>query len=198
METAMQHTRLTIIDAGNWPATLALGRALMAVTVSVACHAVANQTASAAAIEQAGPNKPWSAEAYRVQWEDPQVPDEVAANLKMAVPVTVRNIGNRVWPASQVFVSYHWYRDHRLVVWDGERTALPRDLGAGTRAALSVRVVTPEEPGSYVLQLTLVHELVLWFENKGAATVIRPITVRPPTQSGDRRISGSTTWPAAQ
>ena len=179
-----QHTRLTIILLHHvrrfWL------RALMAVTVLVACHALANQSASAAAIEQAVLNKSWSAEAYRVQWEDPQIPEEVAANVKMAVPVTVRNVGNRVWPTSQVFVAYHWYRDHRLVVWDGERTALPRDLGAGGRAALSVRVVTPAQPGPYVLQLTLVHELVTWFENKGAATVIRPVTVRPPTGDGVR------------
>jgi len=171
----MQHTPLTIIR-----------RALMAVTVLAACDAVASLSAPAAAVEQAVLNKSWSAEAYRVQWEDPQIPDEVAANLKIAVPVTVRNIGNRVWPASQVFVAYHWYRDHRLVVWDGERTALPRDLGAGGRAALSVGVVTPAEPGSYVLQLTLVHELVTWFETRGAATVMRPIAVRPPTGDGVR------------
>ena len=169
----MQPTRVTIIL-----------RALMAVTVLAACDEAANLSASAAAVEQAGPNKSWSPEAYRVQWEDPQIPEEAAANLKIAVPVTVRNIGNRIWPASQVFVAYHWYRDHRLVVWDGERTALPRDLAAGSRAALSVRVVTPTEPGSYVLQLTLVHELVTWFETKGATTVLRPITVRPPTGDG--------------
>jgi hypothetical protein len=201
MEAAMQNTRLKIVDiiaAGSCLATCAPGRALVAVTVSLACHAIVNQSASAAAIEQSAPNKPWSADAYRVQWEDPQVPDEVAVNLKVAVPVIVRNIGNRVWPASQVFVAYHWYRDHRLVVWDGERTALPRDLGAGGRAALSVRVVTPAEPGSYVLQLALVHELVTWFETKGAATVTRPVTVRVATPSGDRTISASTIWPAAQ
>ena len=169
------HTRLTIIL-----------RALMAVTIPVAWHVMPHQSAAAAATAQAVVNKSWSAEAYRVQWEDPQIPEEVAADLKMAVPVTVRNIGNRTWPASQVFVAYHWYRDHRLVVWDGERTALPRDLGAGSRVALSVRVVTPAEPGSYVLQLTLVHELVTWFETKGATTVLRPITVRPPTGDGVR------------
>ena len=181
METAVQHTRLTIIVAG--------------MIAAVGCHAVRavpSQSVSAAAIEQPVPNMSWSAESYRVQWEDPQIPEVVAANVAMAVPVTVRNIGNRRWPTSLVFVSYHWYRDHRIVVWDGERTALPRELGAGSRAALSVRVVTPAEPGSYVLQLTLVHELVTWFESKGASTIIRPVAVRPPTQSPDISIGGAT------
>ena len=80
--------------------------------------------------------------------QEAHIPAEVAAGVKIAVPVTLRNTGNRVWPASQVFVSYHWFRDDRLVVWDGERTPLPRDLRAGSRAALSVRVATPPEPGS--------------------------------------------------
>ena len=110
----------------------------------------------------------------------------------------MRNTGNRVWPASQVFVSYHWFRDDRLVVWDGERTPFPRDLRAGSRAALSVRVATPAEPGSYVLKLTLVHELVTWFEHKGATMIIRPVAVRPPTQSVDCGSSGSTPCTAAQ
>ena len=169
--------------------------ALMAVTASVgrdAVHAAPIESALAAVIGQPVAAKSWSSQAYRVEWEDAHIPEEVAANVVMAVPVTVRNIGNRVWPASQVFVAYHWFRDDRLVVWDGERTRLPRDLGAGGRAALSVRVETPAEPGSYVLQLTLVHELVSWFENKGAATVIRPVAVRPPTPSVDCGVDGST------
>jgi hypothetical protein len=171
----------------------------LAVSVTVACQPgrLAASQQAASLVEQAARDR-WPSEAYRVEWEEAHIPEEVAANVKMAVPVTVRNIGNRVWPASQVFVAYHWFRDYRLVVWDGERTRLPRDLAAGSRAALSVRVATPAEPGSYVLQLTLVHELVTWFENKSATTVIRPIAVRPPTQSVDCGISGSTTCTAAR
>ena len=183
----MQHTRVTI-----------LLRALMAVTVLAACHEAGNLSASAAAVEQVVPNKSWSPEAYRVEWDEAHTPTEVAARITIAVPVTVRNSGNRMWPASEVFVAYHWLRDGRLVVWDGERTPFPRDVRAGSRAALSVRVATPTEPGSYVLQLTLVHELVTWFEQKGATMIIRPVVVRPPIQSGDCGISGPTSCTAAR
>ena len=134
----------------------------------------------------------WPAEAYRVEWEEAHIPEEVAASARIAVPITLRNSGNRVWPASQVFVSYHWFRDGKLVVWDGERTPLPRDLRAGSRAALSVRVATPSEPGSYVLTVTLVHELVTWFEHKGATMLVRTIAVRPPTRVSDAGAGGST------
>jgi hypothetical protein len=134
---------------------------------------------------QAVVGSPWPEPAYRVEWTEAHVPPEVAADVRIAVPVTMRNSGERVWPVSQVFVSYHWFRDDRLVVWDGERTQLPRDLRAGSRAALAVRVATPVEPGSYVLKLTLVHELVTWFEQRGATMFIQPVAVRPSTRFSD-------------
>ena len=121
----------------------------------------------------------WPDEAYRVEWEAAHIPQEVSASTRIAVPVTVRNTGNRLWPVSEVFVAYHWFRDDRLVVWDGARTPLPRDLRPGNRATLSMRVAAPHEPGSYVLMVTLVHEQVAWFEQKGAATIVRNVVVRP-------------------
>jgi hypothetical protein len=125
----------------------------------------------------------WPNEAYRVEWEEAHIPDEVAANVTIAVPVTLRNTGDRAWPAAQVLVSYHWFRDGKLVVWDGERSLLPRDLRAGSRATLAARVTTPAEPGSYVLTVTLVQEHVTWFEHKGANTVQRPVAVRRLTRT---------------
>jgi len=135
-----------------------------------------------AALPQPVAGPPWPEQSYRVEWTEAHVPAEAAAGVRIAVPISLRNDGNRVWPVSQVFVSYHWFRDDRLIVWDGERTVLPRDLRAGSRAELSARVTTPPEPGSYVLKLTLVHELVTWFEHRGAAMFIRPVSVRAPAQ----------------
>jgi hypothetical protein len=83
-------------------------------------------------------------------------------------------------------------------VWDGERTPFPRDLRAGSRAAMSLRVATPSEPGSYVLTVSLVHENVTWFEHKGATMLTKPVVVRPPTASLDDGISGSAPCTPAQ
>lgn len=138
--------------------------------------------AATAAVAPQGAASAWPDEAYRVDWTETHLPAEVAPGVRIAVPMAVVNRGTRVWPASQVFVSYHWLRDDRLIVWDGERTALPRDLRAGSRAALSAHVTAPDEPGSYLLQLTLVHELVTWFEHRGAAMSVHPISVRRSTQ----------------
>jgi hypothetical protein len=157
-------------------------------------RALPGQPAPAAAIAQQGADRPDLT--YRVEWEQAHVPEAVTAGITIAVPVTVRNNGSKVWPASQVFVTYHWLRNEQIVVWDGKRTRLPRDLKAGSRAALSVHVATPTEPGSYVLMLTLVHERVTWFEHKGAAPLIRPVAVRSPTPSGECGSNGSTPCPA--
>ena len=187
----MKNSGFTIIASGM----------LAAVSVSIFGHAVRtvlDQSALAAVIQQPAVEMPWPDQEYRVEWAEVHIPAEVAAGVKIAVPVAMRNAGNRVWPASQVFVSYHWFRDDRLVVWDGERTPLPRDLRAGSRAALSVRVATPPEPGSYVLKLTLVQELVAWFELKGATMFIQPVAVTAATQSVDRGSSGSPPCTPAQ
>jgi hypothetical protein len=178
LERQVKHSRLTIIVAGL----------LAAVTVSnrgQALRAGLDPPVLAAGIQQPVVDPPWPDQAYRVEWMEAHIPAEVAAGVRIAVPVDVRNSGNRVWPAAQVFVSYHWFRDDRLIVWDGERTVLPRDLRAGSRATLAVHVATPLEPGSYVLKLTLVHELVTWFEHRGATMFSQAVAVRPPARSSE-------------
>jgi hypothetical protein len=166
--------------------------AALALVCGQAVRALPDQAVFAAMIEQSAARPAWPDRAYRVEWADAHIPGEVVTSSKIAVPVTVRNIGDQVWPASEVFVSYHWFRGDQLVVWDGERTRLPRDLRAGGRAAVSVHVATPTEPGSYVLKLTLVHELVTWFEHKGAIPMVQPVAVRPRIPGADCGVSGST------
>jgi hypothetical protein len=152
-------------------------------TFIVTCLVVALSVSVAGDVVRTAPE--WPDQAYRVEWGEARLPDEVAPAIRFSVPMAVRNNGNRTWPSEQVFVSYHWFRGDHVVVWDGERTPLPHDLRAGTRTAVAARVVAPAEPGSYVLMMTLVHEHVAWFEHKGANTIVRPVVVRPVTHSVD-------------
>jgi hypothetical protein len=188
MEPDMHHSETLLAQVIRWHARVALV-ALVVVTVMNARQTVRAEPGVAATTGAAqAPELAWPNEAYRVDWEEAYVPLEADANRMQAVPVTLRNSGNKVWPASVVFVSYHWFRDGKLVVWDGERTRLPRDVRAGGRATLAVHVKTPAEPGAYVLQLTLVHENVIWFEHKGANMFIRPVAVGAANESiGVRR-----------
>jgi hypothetical protein len=64
-----------------------------------------------------------------------------------------------------------------VIVFDGQRTALPRDLLPGQRARLSLEVLAPPEPGRYLLEVALVHEGYAWFEWRGGRVLPVPVVV---------------------
>jgi hypothetical protein len=92
--------------------------------------------------------------------------------------VIVANPGPASWSAlgrgsmtmeRAVRLSYRWLaRDGAVVVEDGERTELPRDLPPGGRVELRAVVRAPDAPGRYTLRLSLVQEGVAWFDARGA------------------------------
>ncbi len=92
----------------------------------------------------------------------------------IAVPVTVTNTGQGVFPAlgpTPVDLSYHWYDQiGKPVLWEGLRTKLPADLQPGQAIALQAQVQSPPNGGSYQLRFDLVQEGVSWFSSKGTAT----------------------------
>jgi hypothetical protein len=65
-----------------------------------------------------------------------------------------------------------WYReDGSLVAGDPERTRLAPTLESGDSAVYDVAVIAPTEPGTYVLRLTAVQELVAWFDDRPTLTI---------------------------
>ena len=66
-----------------------------------------------------------------------------------------------------------------MVAWDGERSVLPRDVGPGKQASVSVAVTLPLNPGRYILRLTLLQEGAAWFDEQGATPAEVPIEVLP-------------------
>ena len=92
----------------------------------------------------------------------------------IAVPVTVTNTGQGVFPAAgptPVDLSYHWYDQiGKPVLFEGLRTKLPADLRPGQAVALQAQVQSPPNGGSYQLRFDLVQEGVAWFSSKGTAT----------------------------
>ena len=67
-----------------------------------------------------------------------------------------------------------------MVVFDGERTPLPRDLEPGNSATLKAVILPPKPPGTYTLEITLVQEGVAWFPEKGGAKLSIPVAVAAP------------------
>jgi hypothetical protein len=133
----------------------------------------------------AAPAAPLAAlSAYGVEWISNQIPSEMQAGRSYTVTLTIKNPTSATWPAGgtarpgSVDVAYHWLpaQGDKPVVFEGERTGLPHDIAPGESITLSnVLVVAPPSPGSYRLQMTLVHESITWFDVK---PLTLPVTVR--------------------
>ncbi|MCP4896189.1 MAG: sulfatase-like hydrolase/transferase [bacterium] len=96
------------------------------------------------------------------------------------VAVEVTNQGSLVWaPDSGVRLAYHWLDlDGKVVVLDGKRTSLIRDVSPGEEIRLDAIVVAPARPGEYLLQWDLVHERVCWFAQRDPTPLLPvPVTV---------------------
>ncbi len=96
---------------------------------------------------------------------------EMEVREKFAMEVELTNAGQQPWNWSgpmPVRLSYHWLDEHRdIVVLDGNRTLLPRDIEPGETVSAWIECEAPPRPGIYWLQLTPVQEFVGWFDQNG-------------------------------
>ena len=60
---------------------------------------------------------------------------------------------------------------------DGARTPLPHDVAPGESVSLDATIQVQSAPGEYTLRLTMVQELVAWFEGRGGQPLDIPVTV---------------------
>lgn len=90
-------------------------------------------------------------------------------NSLVNLPLKVTNLGEQPlssFSTPPLFVSYHWRNSSGdIVVWDGLRTSLPYPLYKGDVEDILVTVQAPAEPGDYVLEITLLHETVRWYDD---------------------------------
>ena len=120
------------------------------------------------------------------------LPTALGPWTEATIDVDVRNAGVRLWPAAgpqRVTLSYHW-RDEatgRMVVFDGIRTPLPRDVAPGETIRLPARVISPAKVGRYRLHLELVHEGITWFGEQGDVGYDTIVDVRVLTAPAPRR-----------
>jgi hypothetical protein len=131
--------------------------------------------------------------AFRLEWGTPGVPSTVARGSRFAVGVEVANKGDQTWlgsahtepyAAGAVRLGARWLKSGAAtpppqgVGFGAERGELVQPVSPGQSAVLAVVVTAPSEPGAYLLQLDLCQELVCWFEDKGAAALKVPVTVK--------------------
>ena len=72
---------------------------------------------------------------------------------------------------------YRWRDAHgEIVVSDGAHTPIPSEIRPGRSTRVPAVVIAPSVPGSYVLELDLVHEGVRWFGGEHRMHIeVRPV-----------------------
>lgn len=114
----------------------------------------------------------------RARLELLEAPARVACGGAFRVRVRVENDGSTLWPATAegppgpVQLGAHLIADDEADLdWDYGRSRLPRDLGPGDAATLTLALRAPTAPGSYVVEMDMVAEHLTWFEDLGSATL---------------------------
>jgi hypothetical protein len=123
---------------------------------------------------------------FKVEFVKQDVPSEMGPGQTVSVDVTIKNVSSETWPSkpdakerNAVNLSYHWLdRRRQIVVFEGLRTPLPRDLNPGESITLKAAIRAPEKTGDYLLHLTLVQDGVAWFSERDGGHVLISVSVK--------------------
>lgn len=95
------------------------------------------------------------------------------------INVRIHNNSNEKWHTKEYdsdFLSYHWLDDDwKMLVFEGERTRLPKSGVSSIPVDTTLQIRPPEENGDYILVVTLVREGVGWFES---SSKFKPLILR--------------------
>lgn len=102
----------------------------------------------------------------------------------MTVSLTLTNTGSQTWlksGANPVYVTYHWYNSSwQVVVWDGMRTALPKDVALGETITMQANLRAPDRSGEYTLRWDMLDTSInKWFSTEDVATLDVAVRVTP-------------------
>jgi hypothetical protein len=122
---------------------------------------------------------------FKVEFGKHDIPAEMTVGQTVSADITIKNASSKAWPSkpdpngkNAVNLSYHWLdRKRQMVVFDGLRTPLARDLKPGESVTLRAAIRAPKKAGEYMLHVTLVQEGVAWFSEKDGGQMLIPISV---------------------
>jgi hypothetical protein len=125
-------------------------------------------------------SEPLSPQAMRTR-VSADVDEVLPVRSMLRIPARVTNAGTATLvsaPPNPVHVSYQW-RDPASgeLQLEGMRTTLAKPLAPGETAEVTLRLLTPWEPGEYRLAIMPVQELVAWFGDVDPANALE-LTVR--------------------
>jgi SAM-dependent methyltransferase len=106
--------------------------------------------------------------AYRCELEILGYLGALHENESRIVAVRVRNLGTEKWPHGneqpEIRLGHRWFdRDGTSVIMEGARSPFPADVPPGTESIQRMTVKAPPTPGSYQLELNVLHEHHRWF-----------------------------------
>jgi hypothetical protein len=108
-------------------------------------------------------------DAYAAEIEPFEAEPRLTVAEVQEVHVRVTNLGSETWhwdaaAGPPIRCAYRWlYPNGAVLVAEGHRTSFTRDVPPGATVVVPLVVEAPAQPGSYVLEVDLVHELVRWF-----------------------------------
>jgi LCP family protein required for cell wall assembly len=111
------------------------------------------------------------------------IPSSMGTNQTYHSLIEIQNTGTTEWHrggAEPFYLSYHWidFDTKKTVIFDGERSMMPYDLvKPGETVNVDLKIISPSEPGNYILQIDMIHEGVAWFSYHGAAPLEKYVSV---------------------
>jgi hypothetical protein len=122
------------------------------------------------------------------------MPTVLRASQKVFVRIRATNTGELRWePACRtdwprLYLSYHVLdAEDRVVVWDGERTEIPRIVDPGGSTTFLAMFAAPPERGTFRARWDLVSESECWFEELGSPPLEAVFTVGGPSRPHGKR-----------
>lgn len=112
-----------------------------------------------------------------------EISDSMTLNTQYKFKIKVENTGGLTWSRngdSPVYLGYHWidFNSKEMVVFDGKRSIIPEDgVDVGSEIVFDLTVMSPSEPGEYILQIDLVQEGVTWFSFQGVPPLEKFISI---------------------
>jgi hypothetical protein len=108
--------------------------------------------------------------------------DHLTARRGQEVTVRVTTVNRSATVLETVYSDIgltHHLRDSEMapLAWDNARVAFHQPLRVGQQITLDLPVSAPEQPGIYFIEVDLVWEGVMWFQETGNKTVLAQLTV---------------------
>lgn len=107
---------------------------------------------------------------------DAKIPECMNTNMTLFIEVEVDNQSDFILkslPPYPIYLSYHWYQNDQLVIWEGERTFLVPHLQSGMKQKYLMKIISPLVVGTYELKLTFIQEKNFWFNDKLPSSIFR-------------------------